>query len=318
MQFVVLIYGFIVPKLILKTYGSNVNGLISSITQFLGYISLLEVGFGPVVKAALYKPIANKDKKQIKEILKSSEKFFKIIAVVFIIYSVLLAMVYPLFVSEDFSFFYSMSLVFIIAISIFAEYYFGMSYKLYIQAEQKTYIISIISILGYILNIIVVIILVNANTGIHVIKLISSLIFMLRPILQSIYVKLKYQLDLSDVENNVELKQKWDGLAQHIAAVVHGNTDVVLLTIFTSVSEVSVYTIYLMVINGIKSLIQAFSNGIEAIFGDMIAKNELEKLNEKFLLYELFYFSVITILFACTFVLIVPFVSVYTLRNKRC
>ena len=61
LQFVVLISGFIVPKLIIGKFGSNVNGLLSSITQFLAYISLLESGIGPVVKASLYKPIAEKD-----------------------------------------------------------------------------------------------------------------------------------------------------------------------------------------------------------------------------------------------------------------
>lgn len=42
LQVVVLICGFIVPKLIITNFGSDVNGLISSITQFLAYISLLE------------------------------------------------------------------------------------------------------------------------------------------------------------------------------------------------------------------------------------------------------------------------------------
>ena len=41
LQFFVIIYGFIVPKMIISNYGSNVNGLISSITHFLAYISLL-------------------------------------------------------------------------------------------------------------------------------------------------------------------------------------------------------------------------------------------------------------------------------------
>ena len=76
LQLVTFICGLIVPRLILTNFGSDVNGLINSITQFLAYISLLESGFGPVVKSILYKPIANKDKKQIESILKASEKFF--------------------------------------------------------------------------------------------------------------------------------------------------------------------------------------------------------------------------------------------------
>ena len=57
-QVTVLLCGLIVPRAIIGTFGSNVNGLTSSITQFLSYITLLEAGIGPVIKAALYKPIA--------------------------------------------------------------------------------------------------------------------------------------------------------------------------------------------------------------------------------------------------------------------
>ena len=71
LQLITIICGFIIPKLIISNYGSNVNGLIHSITQFLAYITLLESGFGPVVLATLYKPIANKDKGTIEEILLS-------------------------------------------------------------------------------------------------------------------------------------------------------------------------------------------------------------------------------------------------------
>ena len=65
LQIITIIYGFIVPKIIITSFGSNVNGLVSSITQFLAYITLLESGVGPVIKASLYKPLANKDKQEI-------------------------------------------------------------------------------------------------------------------------------------------------------------------------------------------------------------------------------------------------------------
>ena len=60
-QIIAILFGFIVPKLIIKNYGSSVNGLIESITQFLGYIVLLESGIGGVIKAVLYKPLAEKN-----------------------------------------------------------------------------------------------------------------------------------------------------------------------------------------------------------------------------------------------------------------
>ena len=295
LQMITILYGFVIPKLIIETYGSNVNGLVSSITQFLAYITLLEAGFGPVVKAALYKPIANNDKKTIDNILKSAERFFRIISYAFIVYIICLALLYPLLINSQFDYIYTVSLIFIISISTFAEYYFGMAYQLFLQAEQQKYIISLIQIISYIINIILVLILVKANVSIHLVKLYTGLVFLLRPIFQNIYVKKKYGINLNDADKNYNIKQKWDGLAQHIAAVIHTNTDITLLTIFCTLAEVSVYSIYHMIVNGIKALIQVFTGGIDAIFGNMLANNEKDNLNKKFNIYEVLYFSITTI-----------------------
>ena len=240
LQIIVLLYGFIVPRVIITYFGSNVNGLISSITQFLAYIALLESGFGPVVKSVLYKPIASKDNKSIANILKATEKFFRTIAYIFLIYIAILCFLYPLLVSKDFSWIYTFSLIIIIGISTFAEYFFGMTYRLYLQADQKTYIISIIQILTYILSITSIIILARIGTSIQILKLVSGLIFVLRPLLQNYYVKKKYNINFKDANDKYELKQKWDGLAQHIAGVIHSNTDITVLTIFSTLAEVSV------------------------------------------------------------------------------
>lgn len=312
LQAITIICGFIIPKLIISNYGSNVNGLIHSITQFLAYITLLESGFGPVVLATLYKPIANKDKGTIEEILKTSEKFFRKIAYLFLVYILILCVVFPIMVSNEFDSIFTLSLVAIIAISTFAEYYFGMTYKLYIEAEQKKYIISSIQIGTIILNTIAVITLIHFGASIQIVKLATCLIFVLRPILQNIYVKKKFKINLKKAKGNYKIEQKWEGLAQHIAYVVHKNTDIVILTICGSLADISVYSVYLMIINAIKNITHSFIGGVDATIGDMIAKGENESLNKTFKTLEGYYITIATILFSVTIFLIVPFVNLYT------
>ena len=94
LQIITIVCGFIVPKLIIENFGSATNGLINSITQFLAYITLLDSGFGQVVKAVLYKPLAKKDKKTIERILKTAERFFRVIAAVFVIYIIVLCVLF--------------------------------------------------------------------------------------------------------------------------------------------------------------------------------------------------------------------------------
>ena len=314
LQLVIILYGFIVPKLIISNFGSSTNGLVSSITQFLSYIALLESGFGPVVKATLYKPIANKDKKAITNILASSEKFFRVISRIFILYIIILGFLYPILVNKEFSFIFSASLIGIISISSFFEYYFGMTYNLFLQSEQKNYISSIIQTVLYAINIALVVVLIKFNASIHIIKLLTGIVFVVRPLLQNYYVKKKYNINLKDADKNYSIKQKWDGLIQHIAYVIHMNTDVTVLTVFSTLTDVSIYSVYYMVVRGIRSIIQSFTNGIDSIFGDMLAKKETENIGDKFSLYESLYFTIVTIIYSCTIVLIVPFISVYT-RN---
>lgn len=312
LQFITIIYGFVVPKIIISSYGSNVNGLVTSITQFLAYISLLDSGFTAVIKSELYKPIATKNKKSIESILKASKRFFKKIAIIFIFYLIILAIIFPLFVNNNFDYWFTFGLIIILSISTFAEYYFGVNYKIYLHANQKNYIISTIQSIVYILTIIITIILSKINASIIVLKAITVFIFILRPIIQNIYVKKKYNINIKDGDDNFKLKNKWDGLAQHIAAVIHNNTDITLLTFFCSLSEVSVYSVYYLVVAGVKKIITSFTGGIDASFGDMIAKKEIKNLNKKFGMYETFYLTLTTIVFSITMVLIIPFISIYT------
>ena len=132
-QAIRLVYGLIIPALIIGHFGSNVNGLISSITQFLAYITLLEGGIGPIIKNALFKPLVNKDKNELANILETTDKFFKIIAYVFLIYILILCFIYPYIVSNQFDFIFTLYLLIIISISNFFEYFVSIKYKLFLQ-----------------------------------------------------------------------------------------------------------------------------------------------------------------------------------------
>jgi O-antigen/teichoic acid export membrane protein len=311
-QGVTVVCGLIVPALIIEHYGSSVNGAISSITQFLSYITLLEAGVGGVVKSALYKPLAKKNDYDLSCVVVATERYFRIIARVFLVYLLCIAIFFPFVVSNQFSWIFSFSLVVIISISTFAQYYFGLTYQLVIQADQKMYLTTIVQIVTMILNTIAVVICVFGNVEILWLKLITSCVYVLRPIFYNFYVKRHYNIDKKVEPSKETLKQKWDGLGQHIAYVIHTNTDVTVLTLFANVKIVSVYTVYHNVVNGIVSVVSSFSNGISASIGNLIANDEKEKLHDTFNVFETLNFMMITIFFTTTGLLILPFVDIYT------
>lgn len=318
LQFVTVICGFIVPRIIIGTYGSEVNGLASSITQFLGYITLFESGVGGVVRAALYKPLAQNDTAKISGIVKATENFFRKIALIFVGYMLVLAGVFPVLVNKSFDWFFTATLVVIIGLSTFAQYYFGMTYTVLTQADQRRYVTATLQIFTIILNAVLVVIFAKLGASVHTLKLGTAAVYILRPIILNIYVRRKYRIDRSVGPDTQAIKQRWDGLGHHIAYFVNLNADVVILTLFSKVSaafsiaEVSVYTVYHAVVYGIVNISGSISSGMEAGFGNMIALNEKENLNKKFGMYEFLSYTIVTIMFTCAGILILPFVKVYT------
>lgn len=312
-QIVYIVCGFVVPKILIKGYGSETYALTTSITQFLAYITLLESGVGLVVKSVLYKPIAEKKQDEVSAVLYSTQKFFNKIALAFIVYIVFLCIFYPMTKSASvFDTSLTVSLIVIIALSTFFEYFIGMIYKLFLQADQKAYVISIIQVVTYIINAVIILILTYFEFDIRIVKLASSLIFILRPIIQAIYVKRHYKIDLKNCDKNYVIPSKRDGLSQHIAGIINSKTDVALLTIFSNMSNVAIYSVYMMIVSSIITLINSFTTGSDAMFGDMYAKGEKKELQKAFDVYESLYLLIVTIIFICTSVLIVSFVSVYT------
>ena len=140
-QLVTVAYGLVVPRLVLSSFGSEVNGLTSSLSQFLNYISLLEGGLSGVIMAALYKPLANKDYAKVSGVIRAADNFFKKIALIFVVYTIALAAIYPFVVSTSFSWGFIFSLTIIISTSLFIQYFFSLSYRLLINADQKGYIV---------------------------------------------------------------------------------------------------------------------------------------------------------------------------------
>ena len=111
LQVVSVICGFILPRLILESFGSDVNGLVNSITQFLGVITLLDLGVGAVVQSALYKPLADNNTNMISKIYVSANKFFRRLAEILLVYVVLLMIFYPMLVNKSFGHMYTALLI---------------------------------------------------------------------------------------------------------------------------------------------------------------------------------------------------------------
>ena len=311
LEFITVVSGLIVPRLIIGTFGSDVNGLVNSIASFVAYITLLQTGVGSAVKAALYKPLAQKNHDELCTVVKSAEKFFKKIAIATIIYIGALMVLFPGVIAKEYGWIYTASLVLVVGIGTAAQYFFGITYQMVLEADQVSYIYSIIQIITVILNTVFVVILINFGYSIQIVKLASAFFFVIRPIVLGAYTKRRYKINLNVPDNKNLLSQRWDAFAQSIAYFIHSKTDIFVLTIFSSLINVSIYSVYALVTTGLASLIDAIDKAVRAAFGNIIACNEKKTLRESFSAYNSLIHMLATSFFATAGITVFSFIQVY-------
>ncbi|SEW42655.1 polysaccharide biosynthesis protein [[Clostridium] fimetarium] len=311
-QLITVICGLILPQMILKAFGSSVNGTMSSITQFLSFITLLQGGVGTVARLAYYKPLAQNDNYKISVAYKTISNFYKKFANIFVIYLLGLSFIYPLLVKTGFDYLYVASLVLILGIASASEYFFGQASQMLLVSAQKNYIFSLTQIICTLLSTLIGIALVNKGASIHLVKIGSAIVYAIRPIVLLFYVQRKYTINQTVKPDKSLLSQRNAALVRHIAFYIHTSTDVMVLTVCTNLLWVSVYSVHKYVISSLSNLVTVVLGNVEAVFGDMVARNEQEIMKKQVPVYDLFSKIISCSCFVTSIILISRFVQLYT------
>ena len=313
LQIITMLSGFILPRLIISTFGSEINGLVSSITQFLSFISLLEGGLGAVVLAELYKPIESNDDIQTNAILQSCQRFFSQLAIVFVIFTVTIGIGYGICMRDKYSFAYVFTLVLILSFITIVQYLFSITFKLLLQAQQRIYIVNTVASVTVALNLVVTVILIYIYPSIHIIKLFSAIVFLIQPIVYAKCTERKFhKKNRNRTGENYTIKNRWDGFAQNLAHFVNLNTDIAVITIFLSLSDISVYSVYMLPITALRSVIVSLTNSYQSALGKYYAQGDYAKLKENSKRFADLNTILSTILFSTCTILINQFVRLYT------
>lgn len=313
-QVVVLAVGFIIPRFMLEYYGSEINGLITSITQFIEYFSLVEAGLSSASIFALYKPLSKDDHKGISAIVVATRRFYMISGYIFLALVISFALIYPLTVNIATMGRWQITiLVLILGFGGVLEFFTLGKYRALLTADQKLYVISISSILYTILNTSILVILSIMRVHIVIVRASMLSAILLRCVILFQYSRKNYSyIDYKEKPNNIALNKRWDALYSEIMGAVYRGTPVVIATIFTNLKTVSVYSIYNMVMGGISSILNVCTNSLFSSFGDIIARNETKLLQKAYQEFEFAYYSFIAIIYSVSFIMIMPFIYLYT------
>ncbi len=196
LQLVCIVTGFVLPKMYIQTYGSEANGLIQMISQYLTLIGFLEMGIGAVIKSSFYEPLAQNDANKLNEIASSASKFFKKLTLIFIVYTIFLVLFNSKLVNTSFSPYMTITLILAISLRNYMYSFFGIINRLLLEADQRMYIISFCDFFSELLNLGLSVYLMSKGVQLQIVVLVSAFIKMITPIAAIIYTKKKYNINM--------------------------------------------------------------------------------------------------------------------------
>ena len=187
-----IIIGFIFQKIFIMTLGNEYLGLNGLFTNILSILAVVELGFGNAIIYHLYKPLAEKNEKEINLLIKFYKKTYNLIAAIIFLLGIV-SMLFLKNIIGEVNIEENVYLLYFIALfDIVASYL--LTYKRSIlYANQETYIVNIVHI-GYIfiLNLTGIILLILTKN--YIFYLILKVIFrILENIIITIVVNKKYQ-----------------------------------------------------------------------------------------------------------------------------
>lgn len=311
-QALTVVFAIIVPKVIIEYYGSEVNGLLSSISQILVYLGLFEAGVGTASLQALYQPIAEGGKKDINSILSATNKYYKRTSKLYFAALVVFSVIYPFVVKNSLNTFLVMALIFFGGLGNVVNFMYQGKYKILLQAEGKSYIVTNITTIVNVLINVGKIILIIAGFQVLAVQVVFFAFNVLQMALFEIYIHKNYGwIDLSVEPNEAAISQKNSVLIHQISTLVFSNTDVLVLSVFSGLKVVSVYTVYNYIYSTVLNLFNTVNNGLVFYLGQNYHKGKEHFIH----IYRVFELDITVFgyyVFTVIGVLTLPFMNLYT------
>lgn len=311
-QSVVMLLGFVVPRLTLTNYGSETNGYMSLVQQIYSYINLLEAGLSTAVVQALYSPVANNDRSMISKIIGAARKYYRKIAVIYAACILLGAAVLPVVVTSTLEKTEMFLYFLLFGVSNVINFWFTAAMRPLLIAEGKNYITTNITLVFHLGSQTAKIILLNSRTSLVFLQMAYTAINILQIAVYYVYFKRNYGWIDQKIEPDMSaIKQRKAFFLQQVNSLIFSCTDVILLSVFCDLKVSSVYAMYMLIFNSLSMVLSLFSSSTEFVLGQTYHTGR-ERYISLYRAYDCCLVTAATAFFSTAAILATPFISIYT------
>lgn len=302
----------LIPRFFIVNYGSEVNGLLSSIRQIYVYLALLEAGVGGASEIALYGPIGRKDHQATNEILAATHYYYRKIGVIYAACVVVLSFVYPLLLNTTIPYQVCCLVILLQGSGSVISYLVQGKYNMLLRVDNRNYVTTNLGTITTVLTDVCRIGLLMMGKSIVVVQATYLVFNLIKMLFISWYIRRNYPwIDLNVKPNFQAISQRSAVLVHQVSSLVFSHTDVLVLTFVCGLKTVSIYSMYASIYGMVSNLITITSNSVQSVLGQTF-HNDRKKYIELQDAFETYYLTLVFALFTIASIFILPFMKLYT------
>lgn len=302
---------FLQNKYFVQYMGLEILGIMKLFTQLLQYLNIVEMGLESASAFALYKPLAEKNYKQVSVILSTIKSTYNKIAILLFILGIFITPLLPFFMKVKI-FNKMIYLYWILYVLNTVSTYLFIKYVILFTANQEflfTRIVKSLSMVFY--QILQIFLIVKYQSFILYI-----ILLLLDNLTQYILLKKHFNKNYSFV---YQTKDKYNGINKDIknlfwhkiGGLIVFNTDFILISKLISLEVVGIYANYQLIIQMIRTLINVVVNIIKPKIGKYIALNSKENIYQLFRKINIIFLMIGLIFSFCSYILINNFINLW-------
>lgn len=307
--------GLVLTRTIIGKFGSDYNGINSTVNQIVNAIMVLEGGFTLASNVALFGPFSKKDYSEVNGIVSATKKRFQLVGIIALLVGCILSVIYPFFVTGSMPIWMISAIMITVLVPSCFNLGIVMKYRVLILADQSEYIISIITTACYVIGCIAAIIIMEKGGSLLIARIIIMLFLFANYILIMVYCKHKYPwVSFREAPLFEKIKGTKSVMVMKITSMIYMSFPVIVISTLpeNGAMMASVYAVYRSVTTVVGGALGSFSNAPRLGFGALFAENRKNDAEVLFHQYEKITCFILSLVLGTTCLMLIPFVELYT------
>ncbi len=316
---ILMLSNFITRSVFVDQLGLSMAGVDTTFKNFLQVLSLAELGLSTGLLYKLYKPIEEKDNREIKKVLNFYKQAYKVIASVFMGGAFILSFVVNFFIEDtDKSPVYISFLFILYAGDTVASYLFA-NRKALIVADQNNYLVNrndaFISLITLISQV-TLLYLTKSFIIYALVKIVCRLIgaSLIGNKFRKMYPEIandKSKEAITGDEKKSLIKNMSAMLCHRIGGVSVTATGSAIISKMLGTVQAGIYGNYTIITTALMQLVTQVFNGVTASFGNIITVESKETIYKRFKLLYFFNYLVFSFFTVSVGVIVQPFMKLW-------